>query len=84
MARYFLHLFNHIGAVPDDEGTEVPDVATARHLAVQSVRDIVSEEAKGGVVDLSGRIEIADEGGSTLDVVPFSDAVVLRLAENGR
>lgn len=82
MARYFLHLFNRIGAVPDDEGTEVPDIAAARHIAVQSVRDIVSEEAKGGVVDLSGRIEIADEGGSTLDVVPFAEAVEVRLSEH--
>ncbi len=82
MARFFLHLFNQIGAVPDDEGTEVPDIATARHLAVQSVRDILSEEAKHGVIDLGGRIEIADEGGATLDVVPFASAVELRLGKH--
>lgn len=79
MPRFFLHLFNRVGPVPDDEGTEVPDFATARHLAVQSVRDILSEEAKHGLIDLEGRIEIADEGGETLDVVPFASAVELRL-----
>lgn len=82
MPRFFLHLFNRVGAVPDDEGTEVPDIATARHLAVQSVRDILSEEAKHGVIDLEGRIEIADDGGATLDVVPFASAVELRLGEH--
>lgn len=79
MARFYLHLFNRIGTVHDDEGTEVPDLDAARHLAVQSVRDILSEEVKRGRFDLQGRIDIAGEEGNVLAAVPFSDAVELRL-----
>lgn len=38
-----------------------------------------SEEAKGGMIDLNGRVEIASENGLVLDVVTFSQAVKLRL-----
>jgi curved DNA-binding protein CbpA len=82
MARYYLHLFNRAGPVRDEEGTDVPDLAAARFQALQAVRDIVSEEAKKGVVDLHGRIEIADELGSTLHVLPFTDAIEVRPPED--
>jgi len=81
MARYYLHLYNRIGSALDDEGTEARDLEAARTIAIRSVRDILGEEIRKGRIDLFGRIEIADEEGSILAVVPFADAVELRLGE---
>lgn len=82
MSRFYLHLYNRIGAVPDEEGTEALDLTTAHRIAVQSVRDIMAEEARKGSIDLFGRIEIANEEGKVLAVVPFSDAVEFRRERN--
>jgi hypothetical protein len=80
MARYFLHLYNQIGPVPDDEGAEAADLHGARMLAILAVRDIIAEEARKGRIDLTARIEIADETSAIVAVVPFSEAVELRTA----
>lgn len=81
MTRFYLHLHNRIGTVPDEEGTDVSDLDAARYLAVQSVRDILSEEAKQGIIDLRGKIEIADAAGGTVAVVAFADAIQLQLGD---
>jgi len=79
MPRFYLHLYNRVGVVRDDEGEELPDLQVARHCAFEAIRDILSEETKQGRIDLRGRIEIAAEGDRLLEVVPFSDAVEVHL-----
>jgi hypothetical protein len=79
MPRFYLHLYNRIGAVPDEEGEDLPDLSEARESAFEAIRDIVSEEARHGTIDLRGRIEIAGEGSNLLAVVPFSEAVEVHL-----
>lgn len=79
MQRYYLHLFNGVGLANDEEGVELADLSAARTMAVAAVRDIVSAEARLGVIDLRGRIEIATEAREVLATVAFADAVeVLR------
>jgi hypothetical protein len=84
MARFYLNIRNGGGYVEDVEGQELPDLAAARLQAIEGVRSVLSEEARQGEIDLSGSIEIADHAGNILLVLPFSDAVSLRLSEKGR
>lgn len=81
MARFYLHLHNRTGLVPDEEGTDLPDLDAARQTAVDAIRDLISEEAKSGVIDLRGYIEIVEEAGEARARVPFSSAVDFRLGE---
>jgi len=78
MARYFLNINNGGGYSADPEGQELENLDAAREAAIEGVRSIVSEEARQGQLDLSGRIEITDADGNILLVVPFSEAVELR------
>ena len=48
MIRYFLHLYNSVGYVPDSDGHEFPNLEAARAAAIQSIRDMVSADAKAG------------------------------------
>jgi hypothetical protein len=79
MARFYLHIRNGGGFVEDLEGQELPDLAAARVQAIEGIRSVLSEETRHGEIDLSGSIEIADGDGNILLVLPFSDAVHLRL-----
>lgn len=81
MARYYLNLRNGGGYVEDLEGQELPDLAAARLQAIEGIRSVLSEEARRGEIDLCGSIEIADGEGNILLVLPFSDAVNVRLNE---
>jgi hypothetical protein len=84
MPKFYLHLFNRIGSTSDEEGVELPDLATARKSAAENIRSIMSEEVKEGLFDLNGRIEIVDDQGRLLATVPFADAVELKLTGGGR
>ncbi len=79
MPRYFLHAFNSTGTARDEEGTDLPDMAAARALALDSIRSIVAMEARAGRIDLNGRIEIADASGAALDRVDYREAFELSL-----
>jgi repressor of nif and glnA expression len=81
MPFFHLHLHNRLGFIRDEEGKELADLGAAHALALESIRDILSEEAKKGIVDLRGRVEIADPAGQVLQVVTFPEAVELQLGE---
>lgn len=78
MPRFHLHVYNGTGFSPDDEGTDFPDEAAARVLALTSIRSIVAEEAVQGLIDLTGRVEIRDPGDDLLDTVRFAEAFYVR------
>ncbi len=78
MAHYHLNVVNSVGFVADEEGHDLPDLAAARAQAVAGVRSMLSDELRTrGVIDLRGRIEIAEQHGTVVLVVPFSAAVDL-------
>lgn len=81
MARFFFDIFNGDGATPDNDGLELEDQRLAKVIAVDSVRSIVAEEARMGVIDLAGRIEVKDGGGEVLLVVNYAEAFKLRLPD---
>jgi hypothetical protein len=80
MPRFYLHLYNSIGAVCDEEGVELATLEAAQDQAVQSVRSIVADEAQRGILNLQGRVEIADANGRVLQVLFYREAFELRLS----
>jgi hypothetical protein len=79
MPHFYLHIRNGGGYDEDPEGQELPDLDAARLAAIDGVRSVLSEELRQGQVDLNGAIEIADDDGNILLIVPFRDAVQLKL-----
>lgn len=78
MARFYFHIYNGHGETRDDEGVET-DQAGAQGMAVESIRSIVAEEARDGLIDLTGRIEVADQRGDVVFTTGFPEAFTLRL-----
>jgi len=74
MARFFFHLRDCSGELIDEEGTELPSLAAAREKALEAARDILSHEMKAGRLNLSCRIDIADEQGRVVGSLPLRDA----------
>ena len=81
MQRYFMHLYNSHGFLPDHEGVLAPGQDVARALAIAYIRSILSEELLIGRLDLRARLEVVDESGATVLTVPFSHAVTIMIGE---
>ena len=62
--------------VPDFEGFELPDLASARAKAIDQALGMIGEfvKTKAEIV-LSHHIDIEDEGGRVLDTVVFRDVI---------
>lgn len=75
MPRFYLHVCNGTGFVPDEEGQDLPDLEAARMEAVRSARSIMASDVQRGILDLSSFIEIEDEGHQLLLTLGFQDAV---------
>ena len=74
MPRFYFNLRNDL-VVDDEEGLELPDLAAAREYALFTARSIAAENVHKGKLNLSHRIEIADEDNQVLATVSFADAV---------
>ena len=83
MPRFFFHLHDRGHVFRDEDGKECNDVTEASKLALRSARAIVSADALDGSIDLSGRIEIADEQGAVVLTVLYRDAVAIRPPDGG-
>lgn len=75
--RYHFNLLTADGVLVDEEGIEIGD-KDVRTEALNIARSLIGEDVKTGVIDLSGRIEVTDEYGRQLLVMPFTQAVELR------
>ena len=71
MRRYYFPIIDSLGFIPDEEGRELPDAEHARNYAIKGARSLLGAEILTGQLDLRGRIEVTDESGSVIDVVPF-------------
>jgi uncharacterized protein DUF6894 len=78
MPRYFFHLRDRAQRLQDEEGRELPNVETARKVAVMNARAIICDEVLQGTVSLGETIEVEDEAGRALLSVAFSEAVAFR------
>ena len=81
MPIFFFHVFNSTGTTCDSEGSDVPHIAAARELALDSIRSIIAEEAREGKIDLNGHIEIVDAAGAVLGRVNYGEAFDLKLGD---
>ena len=77
MARYFFHLQDRSGRTEDQLGREIADLDEARRRAIKAARAIIRADVDGGIIDLTGRIEVTDAGGESVLTVPFDEAVEL-------
>lgn len=76
MPRYFFDLHNDVSA-RDEEGQELPDLATARAQAIGAARELMSEDIRQGRLQLGHSIEIRDADGRQALTVRFTDAVTI-------
>ena len=81
MPRFYTHVHNSTGFVRDEEGRDFASLDEAHQAAFDSVRSIVGEEARQGLIDLNGSIEIADEGGDVLLRFAFAEAFEIRWSD---
>ena len=82
MPRFYLHVHNRTGFARDEEGGDFPNLHAARAQAIEGIRSILGDEARHGMIDLNGLIEIATAEGKVVEVVRFSEAFELRLEDD--
>lgn len=75
MPLYFFHVRGGSTDVDAEEGLEFPDEDFARAAALTGARSLIAADVLDGMLNLSSRIEVADERGTILFCVPFSSAV---------
>jgi hypothetical protein len=75
MPRYFFHVVAGNKVIPDLEGTDLPDIDTARDEALKDARALMSAAILEGW-DISGRsIDIIAESGTVVLNLAFREAV---------
>jgi hypothetical protein len=76
MARYFFRVRDGDILLADDgEGQEFPNLEAARLEAIEGARDILSEAVLSGTAgSLRQQIEVTDESGRTVLIVPIGHA----------
>lgn len=73
--RYFFHIRSEDGVICDEEGSELPDIDAARTEARLSAREFAMDDLRRGVPVAPRRIEIADDSGQVLSMLPVRDVV---------
>lgn len=73
--RYFFHLREEDDYVLDEEGVELPDIKDVRQAALQSARSVIAGDAITGKLSLKSVVEVDDEEGTRVLVLPFREAV---------
>jgi hypothetical protein len=81
MPHYYFHVQNGHGFTRDEEGIDLDDEAAARAMAMDSIRSMVAEEARKGVLDLDGYIEVLDHSAVRLTRIDFPEAFTIRLPQ---
>lgn len=84
MTRFYFDVFNGHGEIRDEDGIELDGDGAATRIAIDSIRSMIAEDARRGVIDLQGRIVIRDDRDAVLATVRFADAFLLRVPGDGR
>jgi hypothetical protein len=78
MARYFFTIYNDL-VTEDEEGADFVGVQEARAAAVRAARGLMAAHVvEKGRIDLSHRIDIADDKGEVVASVSFGEALEVR------
>ena len=78
MPRYFVRVKENGKLLPDDDGPpeEFPDLEAVRAVVLESAREVLSQEVlKGTAASLDIQIEVEDERGQRLLVMPVGRVV---------
>ena len=75
MPRYYFNIVEHQTLIQDKEGQEFPDLRAARFEARCSARDIAIQELRSDREVDGRKIQITDDSGTVLDVLPVKDVV---------
>ena len=74
---YFFDLKHGDRIIRDDEGGTFLDLDAARRYASESARELISQAALEGLDVLEHEIIIRDEGGASLEVMRYREALRL-------
>jgi len=72
--RYFFHIRDGIYVIPDEEGSELPDMQAARHEAHLTARDFAMDSLRQNLPANGRAIEISDGDGTVLETLFVRDA----------
>jgi len=76
MALYYFHIVNGSDIIEDELGTECPDNADIRQLAIEGAREVVAEAVKTGTpANLDQMYRVVGPSGKVVCEVPFREAV---------
>ena len=75
MAHYFFHFQNRTKTLRDSEGVELMSLDEIREEAMQSAREIMSEQVLKGKAPNHCAFIIEDENGKTVLTFPFKLAL---------
>lgn len=71
MPRYFFKVIDGV-EFDDPHGSELPDIAAAKGEAYEIARELLKHGIQGGLDRSNWSIQIANEMGEVLEVVPFT------------
>lgn len=77
MPRYHFHIYND-EVTMDLEGQELPDEEAAREQATRAARELICHDVRNGHITLSHRIEVEDDKGEPVLMLPWREAFQLR------
>jgi hypothetical protein len=75
--RYYFHLRESEGYVPDEEGIDLPGRDAAIRAALMGARSLLASGAMEGRLPLGSVLEVEDENGCPIAKLPFREAVIL-------
>lgn len=84
MPRYYFHLKDHVNRVLDVQGQVIDDEDEVYRAALKEARAIISHEALDGSINLDQQIEVKDEGGQSIHILSFADAVKIKSAQSSK
>lgn len=73
MARYFFNVIAAADSIVDLEGSELPDLQSARTEGIEQLRELMAEAMRSGVDISSRRLEIREASGTLLATVCFTE-----------
>jgi len=83
MPRYYFVLSSNDGFMDDVEGTELPDLAAVRHEAQEDVEHLRQRRIGGRRSWAGWEMQVRDDGGAVLLVVPFCRSARARCRAQG-
>jgi len=77
MPHYYFHTKDRLGRITDETGVALDGAAQAYDYAIDSIRSIVADDARRGVLSLGGFIDVSDDVGHLIRV-PYAQAFTAR------